>query len=155
MRMRGFTLLELLVTVLVVAILASIAAPAYQQVRTSNQLAADVNSLLMGLNYARVEAVKRRANVEFRVVAGGTGWAYEVLPESGSDPLLEREASGSRVWLNAGQGFTVVFNSLGRTASTGSCANGCLIELSVTNGCRAIRINQLGNIRREECAEES
>ncbi len=155
MRMRGFTLIELMVTLAVVAILATVAVPGYQQMQTSRQLAADVNSILGGLNYARVEAVKRRAKVEFRVVAGGTGWAYEALPESGSDPLLEREASGSRVSLNAGQGFTVVFNSLGRTASTGSCANGCLIELSVTNGCRAIRINQLGNIRREECAEES
>jgi len=155
MRMRGFTLLELLVTLVVIAILASVAAPAYQQVRTSNQLAADVNSILVGLNYARVEAVKRRANVEFRVATGGVGWVYEVLPESGGEPLLERGASGSRVALSAGQGFTVVFSSLGRMAGTGSCANGCLIELSVANGCRVIRINRLGNIRREECAEAS
>ena len=155
MRMRGFTLIELLVTLAVAAILATVAVPGYQQMQISRQLAADVNSILMGLNYARVEAVKRRADVEFHVAAGGVGWVYEVLPESGGEPLLERGASGSRVALSAGQGFTVVFSSLGRMAGTGSCANGCLIELSVANECRAIRVNRLGNIRREECAEAS
>ena len=153
MRMRGFTLLELLVTLVVIAILASVAAPAYQQVRTSNQLAADVNSILVGLNYARVEAVKRRANVEFRVAAGGVGWVYEVLPESGGEPLLERGASGSRVALSASESL-LVFNSRGRMAP-GSCADDCLLELSIANECRAIRVNRLGNIRREECAEAS
>lgn len=153
MRMRGFTLIELLVTLAVAAILATVAVPGYQQMQISRQLAADVNSILMGLNYARVEAVKRRADVEFHVAAGVTGWAYEIWPESGGGPLLERQASGNRVALSASESL-LVFNSRGRMAP-GSCADDCLLELSIANECRAIRVNRLGNIRREECAEAS
>lgn len=151
--MRGFTLIELLVTLAVAAILATVAVPGYQQMQISRQLAADVNSILMGLNYARVEAVKRRADVEFHVAAGVTGWAYEIWPESGGGPLLERQASGNRVALSASESL-LVFNSRGRMAP-GSCADDCLLELSIANECRAIRVNRLGNIRREECAEAS
>lgn len=151
-RTRGFTLIELMVTVVMVAILATVAVPSFQQIRIGNQLASDVNSVLAGLHYARSEAVKRRASVELHIVTDGIAWTYEVRREGSEDPLQVRGASGNRVALSASES-PVEFNHLGRAA--GSCADGCRLELSVADECRAIRVNQLGNIRREECAEES
>lgn len=56
---RGFTLLELMVTLAVAIILITIAIPSYHNVVARNALAAGVNDLVGDLNYARSEAVTR------------------------------------------------------------------------------------------------
>lgn len=60
---RAFTLIELMITLLVVAILASVAVPAYQTMVKNNRLTTQVNELVTALLYARSEAVKRSAPV--------------------------------------------------------------------------------------------
>lgn len=60
---RAFTLVELMITLLVVAILASVAVPAYQTMVKNNRLTTQVNELVTALLYARSEAVKRSAPV--------------------------------------------------------------------------------------------
>lgn len=62
-RTRGFTLLELLITIAVAAILLAIAVPSYQGVVQRNSLTANVNDLVGDLNYARSEAVTRGQDV--------------------------------------------------------------------------------------------
>lgn len=59
----GLTLVELVVTLTVVAILASVAAPSLRDMLTSNRLTAANNQLVSTINYARAEAVKRVYNV--------------------------------------------------------------------------------------------
>jgi type IV fimbrial biogenesis protein FimT len=55
----GFTLLELMVTLSVAAILTAIAVPSMRTFAEDNALAAIDNTLVASLNYARSEAVKR------------------------------------------------------------------------------------------------
>ena len=55
----GMTLIELLVTVSIVAILATMAAPSLREMLESNRLTALNNQLVSTLNYVRAEAVKR------------------------------------------------------------------------------------------------
>lgn len=59
----GFTLLELLVTMSVAAILLVIAAPAYRSFVQRNSMVAQVNDLVGALNYARSEVVSRGQRV--------------------------------------------------------------------------------------------
>jgi len=54
----GFTLVELMVTVTLVAILASSAYPHLYTFVINNQVRAQVNSLLTDLNYTRLEAIR-------------------------------------------------------------------------------------------------
>jgi type IV fimbrial biogenesis protein FimT len=56
---RGMTLVELLTTVSLVAILLGIGVPSYRYVTTSNRVSAEVNSLLGDMQLARSEAVKQ------------------------------------------------------------------------------------------------
>ncbi|MAS09307.1 GspH/FimT family pseudopilin [Salinisphaera sp.] len=67
---RGFSLLELLVTIAVAAILLAVAIPSYRSVVQRNAMAATVNDLVGDLNYARSQAVTRGQRV-FMCKSGG------------------------------------------------------------------------------------
>jgi type IV fimbrial biogenesis protein FimT len=57
-RDSGYTMIELVMTMAVVAILASIAVPGFKYVTTSNRVATEVNGLLGDIQFARSQAVK-------------------------------------------------------------------------------------------------
>lgn len=60
---RGLTLVELLVTLAIVAVGAAIAAPSFKGMIADTRLSAQANDLLASLKYTRSEAVKRNARV--------------------------------------------------------------------------------------------
>ncbi|MBD9367538.1 GspH/FimT family pseudopilin [Xanthomonas sp. XNM01] len=57
-RQRGFTLIELMVTVAVAALLLSLGLPSFQQAMRSNRVATTSNELMASLALARAEALK-------------------------------------------------------------------------------------------------
>ena len=59
----GFTLIELLVALSVMAILVSVAIPAYSGMMLSHRLATQSNTFLSTLHFARSEAIKRNGRV--------------------------------------------------------------------------------------------
>jgi type IV fimbrial biogenesis protein FimT len=60
---HGFTLVELLITILVAALLMALAIPAFHSFVENNRLAASTNQLVSALAVARSEAIHRRENV--------------------------------------------------------------------------------------------
>jgi type IV fimbrial biogenesis protein FimT len=59
----GFTVLELMVVVAIVAILMAIGVPSYRYVTNANRIAGEVNGLLGDMQYARSEAIKQGLTV--------------------------------------------------------------------------------------------
>lgn len=59
-KMCGFSLVELMITILVVAILTAIAWPSFRDFMHRNTVVAQANQVLAALQYARNEAVSRR-----------------------------------------------------------------------------------------------
>lgn len=60
----GFTLIELIVTLAVLAIAVAIAVPSYTAFITTNRIASEVNEFVASLQYARSEAIKRGLSVQ-------------------------------------------------------------------------------------------
>ena len=59
----GFTMIELMVVVIVLAVLLTVAVPSFEAVMNGNRLAGASNELMASLQTARMEAVKRNARV--------------------------------------------------------------------------------------------
>ena len=74
-KLSGFTLVELLITMAVAAILLAIGIPSFRYVTNSNRIAAEINGLLGDLQFARSEAIKEGQPVSVCVSASGTGCA--------------------------------------------------------------------------------
>lgn len=72
---RGFTLMELLVTLAVAAVFVAIAVPSYRATINRNSVATQVNDFLTDLNYARSEAVTRGMIVRMCKSTDGTACA--------------------------------------------------------------------------------
>jgi type IV fimbrial biogenesis protein FimT len=79
----GFTLMELMVTITIAAILLGAAIPSFTSIITSNRLTTYANELVTALNYARSEAVKRGIQVTVRSKGASTHW------ESGWDVFVD------------------------------------------------------------------
>lgn len=60
----GFTLIELMVTLAVVAILAMVAVPSMRTIIQNNRISTQVNNLLSDINLARSEAIRGPVNVQ-------------------------------------------------------------------------------------------
>lgn len=71
-RTGGFTLVELVITLMVVAILATFAVPSMRGIIQDNRLATLSNDLISDLSFTRSEAVKRAANVGICPTTSGT-----------------------------------------------------------------------------------
>lgn len=85
--MLGFTIVELMIAVALLAILASLAAPSFTGVLRQNRLAAQSNGIIASLNYARSETIVQNNNVVVQPVSGNadwsTGWQVQVTDNAG------------------------------------------------------------------------
>lgn len=71
-KQSGFTIVELVIVITIMAILVAIAIPSFQQLMMTNRLASATNDLMGSLNLARSEAIRRGAWVN--VGAAGANW---------------------------------------------------------------------------------
>lgn len=83
---RGFTLVELMISLAVLGVLLMIAVPSFSQLLAANRLTTQTGELITSLNLARGEAVRRAQAVTFSasdIDNLGKGWT--VFPDANSD----------------------------------------------------------------------
>lgn len=82
---KGFTLVELMVTLAIVAILATVAVPSFQDMVNNNRLTSQANEFITALNYSRSEAVKRGTSIT--LTANTDGWQAGWTIGDGTDTI--------------------------------------------------------------------
>ena len=97
-KLRGFTLVELLTVVSILAILAAVAMPSLADALVMQRLRAAGTDLMSSLLLARSEAIKRRVIVEVKPLSGNdwrTGW--RVSDTNTGEQIDKKDALGERV----------------------------------------------------------
>ena len=113
-RVRGFTLVELLVTLAVLAVAAMLAAPGAGNMMASRKVQGAAQSILDGITQARTEALRRNTQVRFEITGGGTGWTITQV-SSGTVLRSFSSADWSRLVLDSAgsaTGATFLANGL-------------------------------------------
>ncbi|TMG87507.1 MAG: prepilin-type N-terminal cleavage/methylation domain-containing protein [Betaproteobacteria bacterium] len=96
--LAGFTLVELLTVIVVLAVIAAIAMPSLEQALVNQRLRAAGTDLMSSLMLARSEAIKRRSVVEVAPLSGNdwrTGW--RVINVKTGKQIDKKDALGRRV----------------------------------------------------------
>lgn len=109
MSARGFSLIELLVTLALVAILAALAAPSYRSFMINQQLSSAGSDFLSALLQARSEAIRLGKPVGIMPQQSSTNWmngwmVTEVDPNTcapAGNPLVKSDVPSAMVTLNS------------------------------------------------------
>jgi type IV fimbrial biogenesis protein FimT len=148
---RGFTVLELMVTLAVAGVLVTVGVPGFTEIVRNNRVTAQTNELVTAINLARSEAIKRGRNVAVAVTESGNGWAATVTVAGIVEPLRVVERPASNVTLM--DDVTVTFGA------NGAPAGAATFDLQPYSNCtgtqrRRVQVTAAGQVvtTREACA---
>lgn len=132
-RHRGFTIIEIMVTLTVLGLLIMMALPSFSEALQNQQLRAASEALLNGMQVARGEAVKRNLPVQV-AVGPGTGWTVtEAVSGTAIQARSKDEGSPNAVVAITPAGATkVTFTPLGGVGANldGSAS---ITQLNISN----------------------
>ncbi|MBC3870498.1 GspH/FimT family pseudopilin [Undibacterium oligocarboniphilum] len=146
----GFTLVEMLTAIAIMAILSAIAAPAFRDFIAGQKIKTATYDLSYTLTFARSEAIKRNSNVTIAAASGGwqNGWAVN----AGTININQHESvPGLTI---TGPGASIIYSSNGRIQAT---ANQTFAISSTTNPnssprCITINLSGLPNTKKGACS---
>ena len=122
-RQGGFTAVELMIVLAIVAILATLAGPSFRQLIATQRIKSVASALNESLWVARSEALKRNDNVSFNFTNSGAGsaianWSITQSSDGTGTAIAQQDGSSGVVATTSASGnLLFTFNSYGRLTS--------------------------------------
>ena len=146
---RGFTVIELMITIVVLGFLAALAVPSFSQMIARNNLSAASNDLVVALITARSEAVKRECRVSVSTASTwDAGWTANVLSNIAgctAHELVRHEVGNNNLAIaTAGNiGTAVTYDPEGRAVGLAG-ANADFFTLTLDGQTRVVCLTLFG-----------
>lgn len=145
---RGFTLVELMVTIAVMAILLAIAVPSFTDAFLGSKLSSYANNFVASAHLARSEAIKRNTAVTLCASADGAscatagGWQQGWIVLSGTTVIQRQQALPAGLSFTGGA-YSIIYQSSGINAISTTLTL-CRATPSVGSQQREISISATG-----------
>jgi len=108
---QGFTIIELMITVVVLGVLLSLALPSFQQLMNNNRIVSETNGLVSDLALARSEALKRGGTTLITVCARANDTSCTGTVDWGKGHLVFVESNATGTVGSVDTGETVIRSS--------------------------------------------
>jgi type IV fimbrial biogenesis protein FimT len=129
---RGFTIVEVLITILVIGVLIALGAPSFGEWLQGQQLRGAAEASLNGLQLARAEAIRRNGAVQIVFAPPETGWT---VLEGATVIQTRSHAEGTpnaQLTVTPGGATTVTFTALGSVTANAD-GSSTVQQLDLTN----------------------
>lgn len=144
---QGFTLTELMVTVAIIGIVASLAVPSFQDMIERSRLKEAVESLRSDLMFARTEAIKRSVGINVAIVENGSDWCYGINDDNTTcacgtenDCGIKSIAGNQFQGTSVGADYATTFNFRRGTAVAGGAT------ISSSNYSARVKVSNRGRV---------
>jgi type IV fimbrial biogenesis protein FimT len=158
-RAAGFSVFELMIVLMLIAILLALATPSFREFTRSNQVTSTNNDLVTALNLARSEALRRSTGVTVCSSTNGTscgsaddwGSGWIVFEDAAGNGVIASDDKVVQKWSAPNNGVKVVTASTNiQYQPTGMAASGAKIDVSF-DSCkgprrRHIQVSAAGSI---------
>lgn len=147
-QVAGFSLIEALVTVAILAILTSLAAPSFNDLIAGQRAGSAASDLHMALIKTRSEATKRNANVTLSPNAGDWQNGWQIVIASDSSVIDTHSATNG---LTVGGPSSVTFQGSGRVQGTPPSFLISSTAISSIQRCVSVDLSGRAYVKKSSC----